>query len=481
MVNIVVVSHSRKLAEGVVELASQMAQGRVKFAVAAGIEDAENPIGTDPVAVMTAIQDVFDDAGVLVMVDMGSALLSADMALDLLGATAAARVEVCAAPLVEGTVAAAVAAASGQDIGRVMDEAHQALCAKYVYLGQQNRLAGAPAAACERAPDAFPLAYSWTVANPNGIHARPAAAIAACLNRFDAEARLVKGAQSVNAKSVSGIALLAARGGETIVLKTRGPQAQEAIDAFAALAAARFGDEAQQSAGADTPRGAAAQANARLSVTARRVERGMPEISARAFTGVEAETAMLDAALADAKRELDEVIALAEAQLSPKEAAIFAAHRMMLEDVEPYDAARDLMARRRAPAEIAWREVIAQMAQECRAIDDVYLRERFIDIYDVGFRVLRLLPGATRFTVPENSGPTVIVANFLLPSEVMALDSAWIKGLYFSEIGLASHAALLAVARGIPVYIDDAGRAGALRDGAAVTIDAASGDVITAG
>ncbi|MBG6243867.1 hypothetical protein CS369_01585 [Candidatus Symbiopectobacterium sp. 'North America'] len=143
MVNIVVVSHSKRLAEGVVELAAQMTHGSVKFAVAAGIGDPDNPIGTDPIAVMTAIQEVQDEGDVLVMVDMGSAILSTDLALELLGEAYATRVHVCAAPLVEGTIAAAVVAASGGDIRQVIAEAHQALAAKYHQLSQDDRLTAA--------------------------------------------------------------------------------------------------------------------------------------------------------------------------------------------------------------------------------------------------------------------------------------------------------------------------------------------------
>ena len=82
MVGIVIVSHSASLAEGVRELADQMVQGRVPMATAGGIEDPEQPIGTDPMKVLAAIESVFSEDGVLVLMDLGSALLSAEMALE---------------------------------------------------------------------------------------------------------------------------------------------------------------------------------------------------------------------------------------------------------------------------------------------------------------------------------------------------------------------------------------------------------------
>ncbi len=83
VIGIVIVSHSKQLALGVQELAAQMVQGKVPLAIAAGIEDPENPLGTDPMQVYQAIASVFSDDGVLVLMDLGSALMSAEMSLDL--------------------------------------------------------------------------------------------------------------------------------------------------------------------------------------------------------------------------------------------------------------------------------------------------------------------------------------------------------------------------------------------------------------
>ncbi|EHX12197.1 dihydroxyacetone kinase, phosphotransfer subunit [Escherichia coli DEC11E] len=136
MVNLVIVSHSSRLGEGVGELARQMLMSdSCKIAIAAGIDDPQNPIGTDAVKVMEAIESVADADHVLVMMDMGSALLSAETALELLAPKIAAKVRLCAAPLVEGTLAATVSAASGADIDKVIFDAMHALEAKREQLG----------------------------------------------------------------------------------------------------------------------------------------------------------------------------------------------------------------------------------------------------------------------------------------------------------------------------------------------------------
>ena len=109
MVGIVVVSHSAALADGVVELARQMGGDELRLEAAGGLEDGS--IGTDAERVRAAIERAMSDDGVLVLMDLGSALMSAEMAVELLEADG--RVELSEAPLVEGAVAAAVSARGG--------------------------------------------------------------------------------------------------------------------------------------------------------------------------------------------------------------------------------------------------------------------------------------------------------------------------------------------------------------------------------
>ncbi|MDP9344370.1 MAG: dihydroxyacetone kinase phosphoryl donor subunit DhaM, partial [Actinomycetota bacterium] len=113
MVGIVVVSHSARLAEGVVELAREMGGKEVAIEAAGGMDD--GAIGTDPGRVMEAIGKAAAGDGVLVLMDLGSALMSAEMAVEMLESDDD-RVLLAGAPLVEGAVAAAAAARTGADL-----------------------------------------------------------------------------------------------------------------------------------------------------------------------------------------------------------------------------------------------------------------------------------------------------------------------------------------------------------------------------
>jgi PTS hybrid protein len=119
-VGLVVVSHSAKIAEGVVELAGQMA-GQVRIQAAGGTD--EGGIGTDGTLIAEAIAAADEGDGVLILVDLGSAVLSAQLAIDeLVGEAARGRVRIAEAPVVEGAVVAAIQASAGSRL-EVVDQA----------------------------------------------------------------------------------------------------------------------------------------------------------------------------------------------------------------------------------------------------------------------------------------------------------------------------------------------------------------------
>ena len=125
MVGLVFVSHSARLAEGVLEFAGQMTQGAVRMAAAGGIDDPDAPIGTDAMKVLAAIDEVYSDEGVVILIDLGSALLSTEVALEFLDDERRPRVHLCPAPLVEGAVIAATEASGGSALEAVRKAAEE--------------------------------------------------------------------------------------------------------------------------------------------------------------------------------------------------------------------------------------------------------------------------------------------------------------------------------------------------------------------
>ena len=123
-VSLVLVSHSRQLGEGLAEMVGQLARGRVQIAVASGASD--GGLGTDATAISSAIESVDGQDGVLVLADLGSAVLATESAFELLPSELRDRVQLADAPLVEGAVAAAVQASIEGDLDEVRGAAEGA-------------------------------------------------------------------------------------------------------------------------------------------------------------------------------------------------------------------------------------------------------------------------------------------------------------------------------------------------------------------
>jgi PTS hybrid protein len=211
-VGLVVVSHSATLARGVVELAGQMAPDVTLVPVGGA---ADGGLGTDFDAVSAALSQADGGLGVVLLYDLGSAKMVAEMAVEAAGDTAV----VVDAPLVTGAVAAAVAAQGGAALAEVAAAA------------LRGEAAAAPAPG---AGEEIPLT------NDIGLHARPAALLARAVAELDAQVTISFGDKQVDARSVLGLMALGARGGDTIRIAAGGPQAAEALTRIRDLAARNF-------------------------------------------------------------------------------------------------------------------------------------------------------------------------------------------------------------------------------------------------
>lgn len=139
MVGIVIVSHSRLAAEGIRELAVQMARPELRIIACGGMED--GGIGTDALRIRQAILDADAGSGVCVMVDLGSGVMSAETAIELLECEdehEGLQARIADAPVLEGTVCAAVSASAGDALDAVILAAQEACGFKK--LGSQNSL-----------------------------------------------------------------------------------------------------------------------------------------------------------------------------------------------------------------------------------------------------------------------------------------------------------------------------------------------------
>ncbi|MDM7885213.1 dihydroxyacetone kinase phosphoryl donor subunit DhaM [Curtobacterium sp. RHCKG23] len=231
-VGILVVSHSVAIATGTVELARQMAAD-VPLVAAGGTDD--GGIGTSFEAITDGIEELAAADAVVVLCDLGSAYLTTDTALDFLDDEARARVHVSQAPLVEGTVAAAVAAQTGGDAEAVLAAAASAGGSTL----DDDARPGGTAPADEAAPvDGTVASATVELVNESGLHARPAAEFVKAAAKHEARVRV----NGVDAKSLLAIMALALPQGASVTVEADGPDAQDAVDTLVALVRSGFGE-----------------------------------------------------------------------------------------------------------------------------------------------------------------------------------------------------------------------------------------------
>ncbi|ENG2549730.1 TPA: dihydroxyacetone kinase subunit DhaM [Citrobacter farmeri] len=466
MVNLVIVSHSARLGEGVGELAQQMLMGGdCKIAIAAGIDDPQNPIGTDPIKVMEAIESVADADHVLVMMDIGSALLSAETAMDLLDPTIAAKVRLCAAPLVEGTLAATVSAATGADIDKVIADAMNALEAKREQLGLPSSASEPRITPSFSAQDASAKSVSVVIKNPNGLHVRPASRLVATLSAFNADLLLEKNGKCVTPDSLNQISLLQVRCHDTVRLLASGEQADDALAAFSRLAAENFGESLEDTA-------VAATSTEDITGNAFCYAPTLPPVRQASDLSPGAEQARLRNALDLTLLDLMTLITRVEDNCPGDLAAIFSGHHMLLDDPELFDTACALLRSEHCTAEYAWQQVLSGLSLQYRQLDDAYLQARYIDIDDLMHRTLRHLLQSP-LVLPEFVAPAILVADDLFPSTVPELDPNVVKGICLREGSTLAHGALIAREMGIAWVCQQGDALNEVQTGERLTLDVA--------
>jgi multiphosphoryl transfer protein len=483
VVGLVIVSHSATLAQGVAELARGMG-AEVPIELAGGIDALEPALGTDATRVLEAIERADQGDGVLVLMDLGSAVLSAEMALDLLPEERRERVVLSEAPLAEGAVAGAVMAKLGASLSDVAAEARGALEAKATHLGS-----GEAAASVAAVTGNGSQTITLIVRNPLGLHARPVARFVQTAGGFDADVavtNLTAGRGPASGRSLNAIATLGVRQGHEIAIAASGSQAGEALAALEALAARDFDEEiAVQPPAPPIARPQTGPPGALVGLpgapgialgAARHFRVPAPEIPTEPAADPEAEWDALQRALERVRTEIRATRDSVAARAGEYSAAIFDAHLLFLEDDALLEPARRAIFEQGRNAAQAWHEAAETVAAEYRSLDDEYLRARAEDLAAVARQVVAELVG--RETAAAVVGPGIVLAADLTPADTASLDRELVRGIATAYGAPPSHSAILARSLGIPAAVGLGERLLDVPDGAPLALDGDAGAVV---
>ncbi len=442
---LVLVSHSAALAQGVAELAGQMAP-EVTIRPAGGADD--GGLGTSFDRITEALTGL-PAAGSVVLYDLGSAVLTTETALEFLDPAEANRIEVVDAPLVEGALAAAVSAQNGGSRAEVAAAARTAGAATEPAPGALQP--GSDSAATIEAQQIVELR------NPLGLHARPAAELIRALADIDAQVSIARpGRPAVDARSLLAVVRLGARGGDQVSVTASGPDADRAVMLVQHLIEAGFDELSPVPNEQKSIIGAPGRAVGRL----RRVAVGqLPE---RRADDPAAETRRLHTALQWAAMRLEGGDPLTRA------------HGALL--VDP-------ALRHRADAEIEhgwsaetawWRAVEAESSSMAEDTDPI-IAGRAIDVRDAGATVLTEL-GVQTDRVPVDADGLILLADELGPSEVTRFVERGGAGIVLTRGTSTAHAVVVARNLGLPLVLGARGLPD-VTDGAVLAIDGTAGTI----
>ncbi len=397
------------------------------------------------------------------------------------------------APLVEGLVVAVVAAAGGAAPAEVAAEAAAALSAKQAQLGS----AAPEPATVEPAgsADGF-VAGEFEVANPHGLHARPAAALVRAARGGDAAVELrnvTTGSGWVAAGSLSRVATLGALRGHRVAVRAHGPQAERAVADVLALAARRFDEPDGPSAApaglattpventapaADLPGASAGALPAApgLAIGPAAVHRPAEiDVSTDTTDDPAQASQRSGSALAAVRVGIERTREVTVRELGEPEAGIFDAHLLLLEDPDLLADVDRRIGAGAGPAR-AWLEAAERVAADLAGLPDAYLRARADDVRAVGQAMARELLGS-----PSAPGmgaePGILVADDLTPAQVAALDPERVLGIVLAAGSPTGHSAILARARGIPTVVSAGADVLAVADGTRLALDGATGEL----
>jgi multiphosphoryl transfer protein len=470
VIGVVVVSHSQQLAKAAVDLALEMVPGdRPQIAIAAGVYD--GTMGTDATQIAEAVKEVASPDGVLVLVDLGSAVMSAELSLELIDLPGI-EVRISSAPFVEGLLAGLVRAAAGATLDEVEHEARGSLESKRSHLGD-------PVDVPFREPDTGELTLDLRLRNPSGLHIRPASMIVLALTPLDATvtiANLRTGSGPRLANSPTKLLTLAAHKGDVVRVSASGPQAKAALDLVRGMVADGFGEldtaETGLPVGGPTRGGPLGVSPGRAVGPVVR----MPEPLAApvpAFPLAESSrpdaAARIDAACDAVATSLRE---RAQRVTGESRDILEAAAVLALDPSTVADARSAVLDHGESPEFAIW-FTVASLADAFR-LQGGRLAERVADLYDIRNRIVAELLGRPAPGVPVRTEPFVLVARDLAPADTALLDPALCLAIVTLEGGPTSHTAILSRSLGLPALVS-VENALDLEDGTIVLVDGTAG------
>ena len=451
MVSLIFVSHSYELAKTAVDYIRKVTNTNVKMAFSGGTGDNHSEMGTDSIDVFNAIESVYSDDGVLIFCDLGSALISSELAISMLDEEKSVNVRMTSAPFIEGGINAAIQSSLNKSLDEVVSEAIESLTPKISYV--KDKLDYNTVEVSNDIEFKDYVKGEYKILLENGFHARP---VFMFINIIANSKSLVyisnktKHKAPVSADSITKVTLLNIEYGDVMEIYAKGPDAEDVLERFEYLVNGKFETKYKTQSSKDIGSDYKVVCDGFVSGKAMYMYFDI-NVKKEYIKDIEAEKEKFQSAIENVKNDLLEQKSIIEKKkLQNNEYLIFETYISMLFDDYALKEVYSLIENKKYSAAYSYNKVMRNIFKSFDSLDDGYIKERKYDVEDILYQVLKYLLDV-KINLPEEDNIILIVDNIY--ASIVTEIGQNIKGVISINGSAMSHAAILLKSLNIPYII----------------------------
>ena len=453
MVSLIFVSHSYDLAKTTAEYIKKVTNTDIPIAFSGGSGDDHKELGTDAVEVFNAIESVYSDDGVIIFCDLGSALISSELALSMLDEEKAKNVRMTSAPFIEGGINAAIQSSLGKNIDDVINESLESLTPKISYVKDKFDYSTNDNDLLENIEFKDYIKGEYKILLENGFHARPVFMFINMIANSKSTVFIsnkTKHKPPVSADSITKVTLLNIEYGDVMEIYAKGPDAEDVLERFEYLVNGKFETKYKTQSSKDIGSDYKVVCDGFVSGKAMYMYFDI-NVKKEYIKDIEAEKEKFQSAIENVKNDLLEQKSIIEKKkLQNNEYLIFETYISMLFDDYALKEVYSLIENKKYSAAYSYNKVMRNIFKSFDSLDDGYIKERKYDVEDILYQVLKYLLDV-KINLPEEDNIILIVDNIY--ASIVTEIGQNIKGVISINGSAMSHAAILLKSLNIPYII----------------------------
>ncbi|WP_020004197.1 dihydroxyacetone kinase phosphoryl donor subunit DhaM [Brachyspira innocens] len=453
MVSLIFVSHSYELAKTTAEYIKKVTNTDIPIAFSGGSGDDHKELGTDAVEVFNAIESVYSDDGVIIFCDLGSALISSELALSMLDEEKAKNVRMTSAPFIEGGINAAIQSSLAKNIDEVINESLESLTPKISYVKDKFDYSINNNNLLEDIEFKDYIKGEYKILLENGFHARPVFMFINIIANSKSKVFIsnkTKHKPPVSADSITKVTLLNIEYGDVMEIYAKGPDAEDVLERFEYLVNGKFETKYKTQPSKDIESDYKVVCDGFVSGKATYMYFYI-NVKKEYIKDIEAEKEKFKSAIENVKNDLLEQKSIIEKKkLQNNEYLIFETYISMLFDDYALKEVYSLIENKKYSAAYSYNKVMRNIFKSFDSLDDGYIKERKYDVEDILYQVLKYLLDI-KINLPEEDDIILIVDNIY--ASIVTEIRENIKGVISINGSAMSHAAILLKSLNVPYII----------------------------